>query len=96
MMPFNQNPHAVAIKKYMFDILKERYGRNSKYIERLAASTLTKEDYESLGVLMADLFECGFLRAVDQYREQMSKLGMRVDVVADQRPKEGKPIFENG
>lgn len=96
MLPFAQNPQAVAIKKYMFEILKERYGRNSKYIDRLAAGTVTREDYESLGALMADLYESGFMRAIDQYKEQVAKLGMRIEVVPEDRPAQGKPIFKDG
>lgn len=87
------NPQAVAIRKYLFDILKERYGKNSSYIERLASSVITKEDYESLGVLVADLYEAGFMRAMDQYKEQLAKVGMKVSVVPEARPAQGKPIF---
>lgn len=95
MNPFAQNPQAIAIKKYLFEILKERYGRSSGYIDRLAVGTMTRDDYESLGALVADIYEAGFMRAVDQYKEQMSKLGMKVEVVPEQRAPAGEPIFKN-
>lgn len=93
MNPFAQNPQAVAIKKYLFEMLKDRYGRSTKYIDRLALGTVTKEDYESLGVLLADVYESGFMRAVDQYKENISRLGLRVEVVPEERPMSGRPIF---
>jgi hypothetical protein len=93
MNPFASNPHSIAIKRYLFEVLKERYGRNEKYIDRMAAATLVQEDYEALGSLVVDIFEAGFLRAVDQYKEQMSKMGLKVDVVPDSPPSSGKRIF---
>lgn len=96
MLPFfNQNPQAVAIKRYLFDLLKERYEKNQRYIDRLAVGTLTREDYESLGKLLADVYESGFVRAVEQYKEQMSKLGLRVNIVAEKTPPQGPSIFND-
>lgn len=95
MPPFSQNPQAVAIKRYLFEMLKDRYQKNDKYIDRIAAGTLTKEDYESLGGLLADVYESGFMRAVEQYRESISRLGLKVDVVPEERPRQGKPIFKD-
>ena len=88
-----QNPQAFAIKKYLFDMLKERYSRSADYIERLASGVTTKGDYEALGSLMADVYEAGFLRAVDQYKEQLAKMGMKVNVVPESRPSKSIPIF---
>jgi len=97
MLPFlNQNPQSVAIKRYLFDLLKERYERNKGYIERISLATLTSEDYESLGRLMADVYESGFVRAVDQYKEQMSKLGLRVNIVSEKSKPTGSSIFKEG
>lgn len=88
-----QNPQAVAIRKYLFEMLKDRYGKNGAYIDRLASSVVTKEDYESFGSLVADLYEAGFMRAMDQYKEQLARVGMKVSVVPESRPQQGKPIF---
>lgn len=95
MLPFMfQNIHSSAIKKYLFELLKERYSRNDKFIDRMASSITTKEDYESLGNLVVDIFETGFLKAVNEYKDQLAKMGMRVDIVAEQRPRtDGKKIF---
>lgn len=93
MNPFSQNPQSFAVKKYLSEILKDRYGKNADCVERLAAGVSTRADYESLGTLVADIYEAGFLRAVDQYKEQLAKVGMRVNVVAEERPPQGRPIF---
>lgn len=93
MNPFAQNPQAVAIKRYLFEMLKDRYRKNERYIDRVALSTVTREDYESLGALLADVYESGFMRAVEQYKENISRLGLKVEVVPEERQKSGKPIF---
>ena len=82
------NPQAIAVRRYLFEILKERYSRNERYVERLAASIATKDDYEEFGKLVSDLYESGFMRAVDQYKEQFEKSGMRVNIVAEEKPKD--------
>lgn len=89
-----QNLHSSAIKKYLFEMLKDKYQRNEKFIDRLSAVVTTKEDYESLGMLVVDLFESGFMRAVDEYKGQMAKMGLKVNVVADQPAREGPKIFD--
>lgn len=93
MNPFMQNPQAFAVRKYLFDMLKERYSRNAEYIERLAAGITTKVDYDALGSLMADVYEAGFVRAVDQYKEQLAKVGMKVNIVPEKTTPKGTPIF---
>lgn len=93
MLPFAQNAQSVAIKKYMFEMLKERYSRNERFVDRLASTVVTKDDYESLGGLMADVYEAGFVRAVDQYKEQLAKVGMKVSIVPESQQPQGKPIF---
>lgn len=89
-----QNPHSSAIKKYLFEILKGRYQRNEKFIEQISSLVSTKEDYEALGMLVVDVFETGFLKAFNEYKEQMAKMGMKVEIVAEQKaPTNAPKIF---
>lgn len=95
MFPFMlQNLHSSAIKKYLFEILRDRYVKNEKFIDRLASTITTNEDYESLGALVADVFETGFMKAVNEYKDQLAKVGLKVNIVPEQGPKgEAKKIF---
>lgn len=85
----------MAIKRYLFEVLKERYKKNENFIERMASVVVTKDDYQSLGSFVADLYEAGFMRAVDQYREQMAKMGLKVNVVPESKPPKGESIFKD-
>jgi hypothetical protein len=87
MFPFLQNPQSIAIKKYLFEILQERYLKNERFIERLSSTILTKEDYDGLGSFVTDIFELGFLRATNQYKDQLNKMGINVNIVAEQSNK---------
>jgi GTP1/Obg family GTP-binding protein len=94
MLPFMfQNPQSIVIKKYLFEMLGERYIKNEKFIDRLTSVVTTKEDYENLGTFITDIFEVGFIRAVDQYKEQLAKIGMKVNIVPEEKPHQGKKIF---
>jgi len=93
MNPFAGNPHSLAIRRYLFEVLKERYKKNESYIERIASSVAIKEDYEALGALVADVYESGFMKAVEQYKDQIAKMGYRVQVVPESKPVGGKSIF---
>jgi hypothetical protein len=89
-----QNPQSMAIKKYLFELLKERYGRNERFIERFANTIGTKEDYDGLGSLITDIYETGFLKAVNEYKDQFTRLGMNVSVVPEEKPRDpGSRIF---
>ena len=59
-----------------------------EFVERLISQVTTKEDYEGLGTFLADLFESGFVRAVNQYKDQFSKMGMKVSIVPEEKPKD--------
>lgn len=96
MLPMMPNPISVAIKKHLFEMLKERYVKSEKFIERISMMMVTKDDYESLATLMSDLYEAGFMRALDQYKGQLAKMGMKVEVVPEEeKPRPGKKIFND-
>ena len=92
-MEYMRNPHAWPIKKYMFDILQDRYGKHEKILTRLVHHLHTKEDIEGWGNLVIDLYEVGFLKAVNEYQEQMEERGFKVSVVPGKAPVDAPPIF---
>lgn len=88
------NMHSSAIKKYLFEMLQERYEKNEKFIDRLAGVISNQEDYQALGTLVVDIYEIGFLKAVNEYKDQLAKMGLRVNVVPEEQPKTYKKIFD--
>jgi hypothetical protein len=74
------NPKGFAIRKMMFEFLKERYGRNDQIVERLSASLTTEGDVQAFIKLMIDVYEKGYMQAVDDHKEQLAKIGLKVSV----------------
>lgn len=84
------NPQSIAIKRYLFELLKERYSKNEKFIDRFSSTITSQQDYEDFGKLIVDIFEVGFLRAVNQYKEQFEKMGMKINIVPEEVAKNPK------
>jgi hypothetical protein len=95
MFPMFQNLHSSAIKKYLFELLKNRYEKNERFIDRISSTITTKEDYEDLGRLMADVFEAGFMKAYNEYKDQLASMGLQVRIIAEEKQnKQAKKIFD--
>ncbi len=80
------NPQAFAIKKYMAEILKEKYPPHEAIIERIAVILATTRDYDAFGKMIADLYETAYLKAVNDHKEALAKVGLKANVVPE-KPK---------
>lgn len=88
------NPQLGVLKKYMFEMLKERYPKHQLIIERVASSLVTPSDLEDFGKMIVDIYELGFLKAVNDYKSQVEKAGMKINIVPSHIEMPNKtPIF---
>ena len=78
------NPKAFTLKKWFYDLLKLNYMAHDAIIERVATSLTTEKDLEDFGKLVGQVYEIGYRKAVEDYREQFEKLGLKVTIVAPQ------------
>lgn len=69
---FNK-PYSGPIKKYLFEILKEKYEKNEKIIERTISSFDMRSDVEALVELFGDIYQSGYEIAFNQFKEEISK-----------------------
>lgn len=76
------NPKIHYIKKSMFEILKERYPKHEVLLERIAFSLQTEKDLQEFLKLVVDIYEIGFLKAVNDQKEQLEKLGLGVKITS--------------
>lgn len=70
-------------KKYFFEILKSRYPRNERVIERILF-TLTDIELKDFGTLVSDIYETAYLKCVEDHRKSLEGIGYKVNIVADQ------------
>lgn len=76
------NPKAFTLKKWFLELLKERYTKHDPIIERVALSLSTDSDLKDFGALIAEVFEAGYFKAVNDYKDQAEKAGMKIRVIS--------------
>ena len=80
-MDYFSNPRGHLLKKTMFEILQERYMHNEPIIDRLGVSLLTEGDLNAFLKLVTDVYETAYIKAVDDQREQLAKVGLSAKIV---------------
>lgn len=77
------NPRGQALKKWMFEMLRERFVKHEMLLERLGHSMVTNQDLEAFGKLAVDLYEVGYLKCMNDYKKKLDELGIKVSIVAE-------------
>lgn len=80
------NPASYQVKKYLFDVLKERYTKNEDFIDRLATQMTTPKDIEGLGRFVVDIYEIAYLKSVQDHQQVLQQKGFVANVVPDLPP----------
>jgi hypothetical protein len=75
------NPLGWGMKKFMFDMLQDKFATHEETIDRLSQSINTGKDYQAFGALVADIYEVGFMEAIKQHKSELEKAGLGVNVV---------------
>ena len=79
-LKYMSNPRTFTLKKWFSGILQEKFGQHEVIIERVSSSIVTEADLEAFGKLMGDLFETGYMKAVNDYRDELEKIGIKISV----------------
>jgi hypothetical protein len=79
-----QNPRGLAIKKFMAELLNEKYVQYQDLISRISTCIITDGDMIAFNKLVNDIHEIGFTRAIDVYKQQLTNLGIKVTVKKNQ------------
>lgn len=79
-MDLMQAPRSLAIKKYIAQILENKYMAYEETIERATHQLITERDMSSFGKMVADIYEAGYMRAVNDYKTQLEKMNIRVNI----------------
>ena len=80
-MDMISNPKGVLINNYMLQILgQEKFLKHKAFIDRLGAALPTTADVGELGAIVVAIYESGYYKALNDYREKFQKLGYDVSV----------------
>ena len=80
-------PYQTSIKKFLHQILEERYGKHENIIERVSDSISSAKDYEAFSKLMLDVYEKAFMSAVNQHKEVIEAHGFKTKIVKPEAEK---------
>jgi hypothetical protein len=89
------NPNSQIIKRYMFDILRERFPKHEEIIERIASALVTQTDMQSFGKMIVDVYEVAYFKALEEQKEILKKAGIKVSIAPKEPTPESKPIFKS-
>lgn len=84
-MSYFSNVRGNYIQKCIFEILKDKYGKHQNISERISLSLLTDSDTKEFLALLMELYEVGYLKAVNDHKEQLEKLGLRAAIVQESK-----------
>lgn len=80
-LDYLSNAKGHYVKKSMFEVLQERYMQNEQIIDRLSVSLMTENDVKQFLKLVTDVYETAYMKAVNDHKEQLQKLGLVAKVV---------------
>lgn len=73
------NPRAFTLKKW-FSSININVEKHDIIIERIATSLTTDKDVEDFAKLVNSIFELGFRKAVEDYKDQVESLGFSITI----------------
>lgn len=80
MSIFDYNPKGIALKRMMASVLEAKYNEYDDLLSRTAHYLVTDNDLKKFSEMIADIYEIGYLRAVNDYQEQVKKLGLKINI----------------
>ena len=86
-MKYMANPKSFTLKKWFAELLKGKFPPHENIIERVSMSLVTEKDLTDFGKLVAEVYEAGYLKAVNDYRAQFEKMGVKISIVAEEPKK---------
>lgn len=88
LMQYMANPKAFTLKKWFGELLKSNSKNHEDIIERLSLALITNKDLEDFGKLIANVYESGYFKAIADYKKQLGKMGLKVEIVPEEQKDE--------
>ena len=76
-----QNPKNIALRKFMMQVMGNKANTYDDLFTRLGTSLVTDNDLKIFGEMVNDILSIGYRKAIDDYRDQLKKLGIEVSLI---------------
>lgn len=73
------------VKKYIYEIIKEKYHAHEVAIDRCASHLTAQRDAQDFMELVHAVYKSGFEDAVSQYKSELKKIGYNVKIVGHEK-----------
>ena len=79
LFKYMQNPQSFTLRKWLYELLKEKYDkRHEKVAERISTSLRTEEDTKEFGYMLTSIYQRGYEKAIEEFRGQAEQLGLKI------------------
>ena len=77
-----QNPKGSVLKKFMMQVMGDKVNPYDDVLTRLSTVLITDNDIKIFGEMINDILGIGYRKAVDDYRSQLSQMGIEVSLIS--------------
>jgi len=70
----------MVLRKFMVQILANKAENYDELITRIGFNLVTENDLKMFALMVNDLLEVGYRRAVEDYRGQLSEMGIEISM----------------
>lgn len=79
------NPFQQALRRYMVELLRDKFYDHKDTIERVSHYLVTEGDVRAFSQMLADVYETAYTKAIREYQIQLEAAGIRVAVAYNGR-----------
>lgn len=70
----------IAAQKYCHKLLGDaRYPKYHELMQRISSQIITQKDALDFATMLAEIYEVGFLKAVEDYKKEVEKHGFKIE-----------------
>lgn len=80
---YMQNPKGFAIRQWLAQLLQQEYTPHDPIVERISSALTTQKDLEDFGNLIGTVYSAGFMKAFNDYKKQLEKMGLKINLTVD-------------
>ena len=70
----------MVLRKFMVQVLANKADNYDELITRIGFNLVTENDLKMFALMVNDLLEVGYRRAVEDYKGQLSEMGIEVSM----------------
>lgn len=90
MIKHASNPRGYALKRWLIQLIADKYPTHDSIVERVGMALVTESDLKDFGKLLGTVYEAGYMKAINDYKSQVEKLGINIHIVPEGHEKSGE------